>query len=205
MNENLAVRTHRRLVMNRRVQRLAAHIATLVPDDAVRILDVGAGTGELAVAVSDLRPDVSFTGVDVYIRPQTFIPVTDYDGKTLPFEDDSFDAVTIVDVLHHCDDPAAVLVECARVARRWVIIKDHIADSRWQYRVLRFMDWVGNRAHGVVLPYNYLSSDAWQSAFIAAGLQPRRQITRLGLYPQPFSLVFDADLHFVGQFEKSAA
>ncbi|MDJ0740703.1 MAG: class I SAM-dependent methyltransferase [Gammaproteobacteria bacterium] len=204
MSENLAVRAHRRLVMNRRVRRLATHVADLLPDDARQVLDVGAGTGELAVAVSQLLPGVDFTGVDVYIRPHTFIPVTAYDGRTLPFDNDSFDAVTIVDVLHHCDDPVAVLAECARVARRWVVIKDHVADSRWQAQVLRFMDWVGNRAHGVVLPYNYLSSGDWQTAMTRSGLQQRRRIVRLGLYPQPFSLLFDADLHFAGQFEKTA-
>lgn len=205
MKENLAVRAHRQLVMNRRVQRLAEHIVQLLPDGTDSVLDVGAGTGELAMAVSASRPELEFHGVDVYIRPQTFIPVHEYDGKRLPFDDDSFDAVTVVDVLHHCVDPPATLRECARVARRWVIVKDHVADNGMQHALLRFMDWVGNRAHGVVLPYNYLSTTDWQAALEHAGLQSQRRIDSLGLYPQPFSLLFDGKLHFVGLFGKPAS
>ena len=202
--ENLAVRMHRRLVMNRRVERLAQHISTLMPDDVSTVLDVGAGSGELAVAINRLRDTLDFHGVDVYIRPQTFIPVSAYDGNTLPFDDASFDLVCTVDVLHHCEDPAAVLKECARVSRRWVVIKDHIANGAVARSTLRFMDWVGNRAHGVVLPYNYLSSSGWQGALESAGLHTTRNIGSLGLYPFPFNLLFDRDLHFVSLFEKSA-
>ena len=56
----------------------------------------------------------------------------------------------IVDVLHHCNDPVSVLKECARVSKRWVLIKDHVSDSVYDEKILKFMDWVGNRAHGVV-------------------------------------------------------
>jgi SAM-dependent methyltransferase len=36
-------------------------------------------------------------------------------GETLPFEDGSFDVVTMVDVIHHLDDPRGVLAEVHRV------------------------------------------------------------------------------------------
>ena len=45
------------------------------------MLDVGAGTGEMAQAVNSFRPDLNVSGVDVYIRPKTFIPIVKYDGK----------------------------------------------------------------------------------------------------------------------------
>lgn len=121
-------------------------------------------------------------GVDTYIRPRTFIPITEYDGNRLPFDDAFFDAVIIVDVLHHCNDPNIAIQECARVSKRWVIIKDHIANSTYDRKILKFMDWVGNRAHGVVLPYNYLSSSEWDTAFDNAGLTRVRKIKQLSLY-----------------------
>ena len=150
MKENLAVKVHRKIVMSRRVEQISKNISALIPKEVSSVLDVGAGTGEMACAIKNYRPELVVSGVDVYIRPKTFIPVTEYDGNRLPFNDNSFDAVITVDVLHHCADPVAVLKECARVSKRFVIIKDHVSDSAFDEKVLRLMDWVGNRAHGVV-------------------------------------------------------
>lgn len=201
--ENIAVQIHRELVMARRVRQLAMNLATVIPDEVVSLLDVGAGTGELACAIHQLRPDLDISGVDVYIRPKTLIPVRKYDGSRLPFDDASMDAVMAVDVLHHCKDPISVLRECARVSREWIIIKDHTADKLGDKQILRFMDWVGNRAHGVELPYNYLSTTEWAKAFRDAGLASYRQINTLGLYPFPFSLIFDGSLHCLHLLKKS--
>ena len=193
--ENLAILAHRKIIMGRRVRRIACHIAELLPDEVSTVLDVGAGTGEIALAVLRHKPALEITGADVYRRPKTFIEVREYDGKTMPFADNSFDAVMTIDVLHHCDDPVAILQECARVARKWVVIKDHTANTSWDKIRLRFMDWVGNRAHGVVLPYNYLSETEWQTAFSQTGLIINKQAPRLGLYPQPAEIFFGSSLH----------
>lgn len=193
--DNIAVRAHRIIVMGRRVRQISKSIAAIIPEDVVSLLDVGAGTGEMAQAISYLRPDLNILGVDVYVRPKTFLPVRKYDGNRLPFGDSSMDAVMAVDVLHHCENPVEVLRECARVSRKWVIIKDHVSDRLSDKIILRFMDWVGNRAHGVVLPYNYLSTDEWSEAFSKVGLILDQQIDVLKLYPQPFDLVFGGSLH----------
>ena|SRR5258706_2636853 len=142
------------------------------------------------------RPDLRIEGIDVLVRPQTAIPVTAYDGVRIPFEDDSFDAVMIADVLHHTGDPQAVLAEAARVAGT-VIVKDHLRDGFAAVAILRFMDWVGNAAHGVRLPYNYLSLSEWKRVWSALGLESEQMATRLSLYPRPFTWLFDRQLHFV--------
>jgi SAM-dependent methyltransferase len=187
---------HNTAVFNRRVRVLAGHLADAIPSRGT-VLDLGAGDGSVAVALMQVRPDLKVEGVDVMIRPVTHIPVTQYDGETLPFADKSFDYVTIVDVLHHTDDPAAVLTEASRVARLGVVIKDHLLEGILAGPTLRFMDWVGNRGHDVVLPYNYLSRDAWQGAYYRAKLTTVSNTERLGLYPPPFSWFFDRNLHFV--------
>ncbi len=195
MKENLAVRIHRNVVMGRRVRQISRNISDLIPENVVSILDVGAGTGEMAQAISRLRPKVEISGTDIYIRPQTFIPVVKYDGYKLPFDDASFDAVITVDVLHHCNDPIAVLKECARITRKWVVLKDHIANSTYDRKKLMFMDWVGNRAHGVVLHYNYLSSSEWEISFDKAKLKIVTKKDAFKLYPMPFDYIFGGPLH----------
>lgn len=187
---------HGTAVFNRRVRVLAGHLADAIPSRGT-VLDLGAGDGQVAVALMKIRPDLKVEGVDVMLRPVRHIPVTQYDGVTLPFPDQSFDYVTIVDVLHHTEDPAAVLTEAARVARQGIVLKDHLMEGFLAGPTLRFMDWVGNRGHNVVLPYNYLTRDEWQGAYYRARLTTVSNTERLGIYPAPFSWFFDRNLHFV--------
>ena len=187
---------HNSAVFNRRVQVLARHVAGAIPTGGT-VLDLGAGDGSIAAAIMAQRPDLAIAGVDVMLRPVTRIPVSLYDGVTLPFADQSVDYVTIVDVLHHTEAPGAVLAEAARVARKGVIVKDHLNEGLLAGPTLRFMDWVGNRGHDVVLPYNYLDRAGWAGAQAQAGLQIAIRKDRLGIYPAPFTYVFDRKLHFV--------
>jgi SAM-dependent methyltransferase len=186
---------HGKLVFDRRVRRLADAIAERLPQNA-RVLDVGCGSGDLAALVMQMRPDLKIEGIDVLVRPNTAIPVHEYDGQHIPFGDNSFDAAMVIDVLHHTDDPQAVLAEIARVAPR-VVIKDHLRDGVAAGPTLRFMDWVGNAAHGVRLPYNYLSRRQWQAIWDKLHLTTDAFTKRLNLYPKPFSWLFDRGLHFV--------
>ena len=188
-------RIHHQLVFGRRVRRLAAALAERLPHGA-RVLDVGCGSGDLAALLMRHRPDLRIEGIDVLVRPGTAIDVTPFDGEHIPFPDGSFDAAIVVDVLHHTDDPTLVLAEIARVAPV-VIVKDHLRDGMLAGPTLRFMDWVGNAAHGVRLPYNYLSRREWARMWQTLELTGSRFTTRLSLYPRPFSWLFDRGLHFV--------
>jgi SAM-dependent methyltransferase len=187
---------HDKAVFGRRVRVLSRQLAEIIPAGG-RMLDLGCGDGSIAAAVTRLRPELTVEGVDVLRRPRTHIPVTLFDGKVLPFADRSFDYVTIVDVLHHTESPAAVLAEASRVARRGIVIKDHLLEGVLAGPTLRLMDWVGNRGHDVVLPYNYLSRAAWDAAFATTGCTVAIWRDRLGLYPAPASWLFDRRLHFV--------
>ena len=194
---------HGRLIFGRRVQVLGKCLARAIPR-AGSVLDLGCGDGQVAAAMMRQRPDLDVSGVDVLIRPVTHIPVTLYDGAVLPFADDSFDYVTIVDVLHHTDTPAAVLSEAARVSRRGVVVKDHLRAGLLAGPTLRLMDWVGNRGHDVRLPYNYLDQAQWDETFAQAGLVVAALETRLGLYPPPLSWAFERRLHFVARLESGS-
>jgi len=193
---DIAGAAHGRLVMGRRVRVLAAHVAQVLPERA-RVLDVGCGDGQIARLVMELRPDVSIEGIDVLVREHTAIPVAQFDGERIPHDDGAIDVAMAVDVLHHTPSPPRLLAEMARVARRAVVLKDHLREGFAAGLTLRAMDWVGNAPHGVVLPYNYLSRAEWEQAFVSAELRPEVWLDDLGLYPPPVSWVCERKLHFV--------
>ena len=185
---------HGRLVMSRRVRVLSACLKDRIPYGA-SVLDVGSGDGAIARTITDARPDITIEGVDVLIRPETAIRTTQYDGIHLPFADNSFDVIMLVDVLHHTTDPGAVLREVSRVARARVLIKDHQTDRWGSVPTLRFMDWVGNAPHGVALPYNYLSKKQWLELFAESELNVTEWREDPGLYPWAVSWLFGGSLH----------
>lgn len=190
---------HSALVFGRRVRVLAGALAPLLPPG--RLVDVGCGSGALAAAVGALRPDAAPEGFDVLLRPGCAIPVRPFDGRRLPLRDGAAAVALLVDVLHHAEDPVALLAECARVAPV-VVVKDHLARGPLDERTLAFMDWVGNRPHGVVLPYRYFSPASWEAAVGAAGLREERREAVPGLYPFPFSALFGRGLHFVARLAR---
>lgn len=192
---SLLARTHD-VVYKRRIEVLASHFAALLPRGA-HVLDVGCGDGALSARLGALRSDVRIEGVDVLVRPRTAIPVKAFDGAHLPYDDASVDAVLMVDVLHHTDDPLVLLRESARVARSAVLIKDHLRDGFAAGLTLRAMDWVGNARHGVRLPYNYWSRGQWSHAFEHVGLEVQEWRSSLDLYPVPARWIFDRSLHFI--------
>ena len=193
---NLLGRTHGKLVHGRRVSRLSQQLSSLIPENA-EILDVGCGDGKLAALIKELRPDVTIQGIDVMVRENTMIPVAKFDGSVIPFPDKFFDGVMFVDVLHHTNDPIVLLREASRVAKGFIAIKDHTTWGTFSDLTLRFMDWVGNKPHGVVLPYNYWKESQWKQAFQDLKLEILTWQKDLKLYPFLADQFFGRDLHMI--------
>ena len=195
---------HEKLIFNRRVKVLVEELGALVPAGA-KIMDVGTGDGQIAKMIGETQEGTTVEGIDIMRREVTHIPVTLFDGTTIPLDDNSVDVVTFVDVLHHTDDPQILISEAARVAKTAVIIKDHLSENALDHATLRLMDWVGNAPHGVVLPYNYAARKQWDRWFAAAGLEIDKFSTKVPLYTAPLSWVFGRQLHFVTRLTPTAS
>ncbi len=196
-------RLHSRWVHARRVRVLSTHLGPLLAPGA-RVLDVGAGDGRVAAQISRTRSDLEIRCIDVQVRSTSAFPVERYDGERIPFDDGAFDAVLLIDVLHHADDPLALLAEARRTGAL-VLIKDHALEGWLADPTLRLMDWVGNARHGIPLPFRYWPSAQWIAVFERMNLGVRSWQPALGMYPWPATLLFDRGLHFVAALETGAA
>lgn len=192
---------HNKLVYSRRMTRLTELLLPLL-ENSKNVLDVGCGDGRIDSLILGKRKDMSIHGIDVLVRQEIYIPVREYDGETIPYEDGTFDTVMTVDVLHHTDDPVQILKEMARVSSRYIIIKDHIRSNYLDYLKLRAMDYVGNAHYHVRLPYNYQTEEQWKRIFKACGLRVVKRKTQLNLYKGIFHLLFDRNLHLIVVLEK---
>ena len=185
------------IYFDRRTRVQANCVGEMVPENA-RVLDIGCGNGQMASLLFANRPDIDIKGIDIMKRKEEcFIPVEVFDGKHIPYDDNSFDTALFVDVLHHIPDPMTILREAARVTQKCIIIKDHNADRFLGNSTLKFMDWVGNARYGVVLEYNYLKKIQWETAFAELGLTVGAYNNSLHLYWGPIDWIFGRSLQFV--------
>jgi len=123
-------------------------------------LDLGAGDGKLAARLVE-KSGARFIGCDVVLQPEPEIEIVAYDGATLPFADNAFDCVLLVDMLHHLTNQDELLQEAKRVSRGQILIKDHYWESRFDWMLLVFMDYIGNVPFGIDLPCRYLREEEW--------------------------------------------
>lgn len=100
--------------------KIAARIGKAL-GDARSVLNVGAGTGSYEPGdreVTAVEPSAEM----IAQRSAGSTPVVQASAESLPFDNDSFDAVMAIITVHHWADPQAGLAEVVRVARQRVVI-----------------------------------------------------------------------------------
>ena len=131
------------------------------------VLDIGCGEGALGVHLSrEYGFDVTLTDLNAGVTPATRLPFRACTPTRLPFEDNAFDAALLVFVLHHADNPEAVMQEALRVSRHRVLVLESVAYHPVQRRVLGGVDAAVNaiRSGGSMAPPHpetYRSTDDW--------------------------------------------
>ena len=155
------------------------------------VLDFGSGTGHFAALLEQERGldvvTVDVSDMHVVGRP----PIVIAEG-VLPFEDNTFSAALLFFMLAYPENPAAVLMEVARVTRGPIILVQSLHSSRLGYAWLRVREFVWtivafhvSRLIGYVPPAakfsmqtrRFYSAEALSRELTAAGLrvQSRRE------------------------------
>jgi len=106
---------------------IEAALLAALPARIPRLLDIGCGTGGLlerlaprieeGLGVDASRDMLALARARLAERGLAHVAVRQADMYRLPLADASFDAVTMQMVLHYAEDPAAALVEAARVLK----------------------------------------------------------------------------------------
>ena len=164
-------------------------------NESYSILDVGASCGRLSNELSKNLPKSKFVGIDTNLQPDVLIPIKKYDGRHIPYPDNSFDCVMLIDVLHHDAKPEKVLKEAKRVSKKHILIKDHYWENHIDYYLLKYADYIGNKPYDIILPYQFLNISQWQKLIDKTKLSVRRTETF------KYNLV-DPCKHIIYLFEK---
>ena len=155
---------------NEVVRKVAPHLAP-----GWEVLDVGSGTGLVArrlASQTGVRPTLADV-VEFGNRVGGLPYVRLRDPVRLPFDDDAFDAVLLLFVLHHIprwEDQERLLREAARVARRRIVLIEDTPASRLERAVNVGWDWVLNLRHGVPKPFTFRTVEGWAALFRRLGL-----------------------------------
>ena len=122
-------------------------IRWLDPPHAKDWVDVGCGTGELTKAILATAAPRSVRGADpseAFLAYATNtvrddrVTFASGDAQHLPFEDASADYVVSGLVLNFADDPAAAVVECARVTRPGGTVAAYVWDYAGEMQMMRY-------------------------------------------------------------------
>lgn len=132
------------------------------------ILDIGSGNCALSKLLIESGHHLTALDISNKSAYADFKPMI-YDGKSLPFEDNAFDLVQLITVLHHVQDPEALVLEAKRVGKR-LLIQEETYTSTFQKYITWIADSVNNwefRGH----PHTNKTDKEWEALFQQNDLQ----------------------------------
>lgn len=178
-------------------RRVARMVAAMGPNE---VLDVATGTGDLAMAVEEACPTANVTAVDFCeamldeARKRGLENLMVADAMDLPFDDASFDAVTVGYGLRNMESWAGAAREMARVIRPEGVLvvldfslpRSAILRSAYRLYLHQILPVVGGALTGKRRAYQYLgesierfpSGCAMEELLVEAGFS---SVTSMGL------------------------
>jgi len=93
-----------------------------------KILDLGCGSAIIGKTFQDFFK-AEILGIDIVDKRVEKMPFQIYDGKNIPFPENSFDVVLINYVLHHSENPITLLKEAKRVTKEKIVIFEDLPEG----------------------------------------------------------------------------
>lgn len=95
-----------------------------------KVLDVGGGTGRVTRELIRIQPDITIAdssfGMLKIANQKLKVKLALCEAERIPFAENTFERVILIDTLHHVADATQTLKECLRVLKKegWLIIQE---------------------------------------------------------------------------------
>lgn len=172
--------------------------------DGEKILDFGCGDLGLSNQIAKNFKKTNIVGVDVILLKKIFnknkrIKFVRYDGRRLPFKNNSFDTLISFYVLHHCDDPESIIKECIRVVKKRLIVVESIPHKNHELPFMKFFDWFFNviKFDMTPLPYRFYKLSKWRRIFEKNNVK-----LKIVFHPKSYEDYFPFGKMYILEFEK---
>lgn len=207
--EKAVIKSHQKLSHNNRINYLSTLFIEILAElnlKEISLLDIGCGDMSIAENLIENESNIKATCLDTYPLPEAYAndpkweKYVSFDGRKIPFEDQTFDVAILCDVLHHDFEYAGVILEEACRLAKYVIVKDHFEYGIVSRQTLRLMDFIGNWGYGVSVPDRYFSKKTYQDLLDKLeGIVEVKQICPIALYQHNFlfNLICPGKLQYV--------
>ena len=133
-----------------------------------RIIDIGSGDCTVARSLGDNGYEITPLDIRDKSVHYNFRPII-YDGKNIPFPDNSFDVALLITVLHHTKEPIEILREAMRVAPKVIVMEDLYKNLFQKYLTFAMDSLLNLEFFGH--PHTNMTQWQWEKVFGKLGLK----------------------------------
>ena len=168
----------------------------------LKILDYGCGSMEISKKLEEKNYVKSIVGSDIFNHSYKSKKLTYISNEKLFKENEKFDVIFVVDVLHHVGiNNAHKIINKLSKLSKIIIIKDHFEYGFFSRQLLRFVDFYANYGYGVNVPKKYFNKNKWKKTLIKSN---SKEIFRKNNFQQHdglFNLILNKKHHFVSMIK----
>lgn len=174
-----------------------------------RLADVGGGTGNYAAALQQegWEPVVIDRSSEMLARAAAKgLETVEADAQRLPFEDESFDAVTMISMLHHVEDRSRALAEARRILRPSgrLVLKGFTAEDSDSLWIIDYFPCSRPWMEATHPPRSWLVAELPEARFSPFELRDQQDASLAAISADPTRVLAAAERGDTSYFERLA-